>query len=334
MAHLTEKTSGLIIGKFMPPHKGHKYLIDFARKYADKLTVLVCSIKAEPIPGELRHSWMKEEFPDANVIHVTDENPQEPKGDDDKQFWQAWHDSIFKALPEGADYLFASEQYGVKLADVLGMKFLPVNISRELVTTSGTAVRKDPINNWEYILPSARQYFAKRVCIFGPESTGKSTLAKKLAKHFSTTYASEYARELLSLKEGKCDYEDIEIIAKGQIASEEALSLQANKVLFCDTDLLTTRIWSEILFGKCPEWIKEKAEERNYDLYLLCGTNVPFVPDQQRYGDNARQLSIERCTQELESRRRKYVLIDSPTWDGRLEQAIKAVEEIMHGGEK
>ena len=331
MVQSNEKTSGLIIGKFLPPHRGHKYLIDFARNYVDRLTVLVCSTNAEPISGELRYQWMKQEFPDVNVIHVADENPQEPKGDGDRQFWQAWHDSIFRAVPAGADYLFASEQYGLKLAEVLGMKFLPVNIGRELVAASGTAVRKGPIQNWDCILPSARPYFAKRVCIFGPESTGKSTLARQLAGHFRTVYASEYARELLSLKGGKCDYEDIETIARGQIASEDALALQANRVMFCDTDLLATKIWSELLFGKCPGWIKESAEQRTYDLYLVCSPNVPFVSDSQRYGGDRRQLSLERCVRELESRGRKYVLIDSPAWADRLEQAVQAVEEIIQG---
>jgi cytidyltransferase-like protein len=80
-----DETTGLIIGKFLPPHTGHQYLIDFARNWVDRLTVLVCSLAAEPIPGAMRHAWMREMFPAVNVVHVEDENPQEPHEHPD--FW-------------------------------------------------------------------------------------------------------------------------------------------------------------------------------------------------------------------------------------------------------
>src|SRR5688572_19641714 len=80
-------------------------------------------------------------------------------------------------------------------------------------------------------------------------STGKSTLAKDLAAHFRTAHAFEYARPLLDGKGGRCDREDIPRIARGQVATEEALARQADRVLICDTDVLTTTIWSDVLFG-------------------------------------------------------------------------------------
>lgn len=316
--------NGLIIGKFMPPHQGHRYLVDFARDYCDKLTVMVCSIEKEPIDGKLRYEWMKESFPDVNVIHHSAEIPQEPK--DHENFWQIWHDAIYKMIPEGADYLFASENYGIKLAEVLGMKYIPA--TRDVIPISGTEIRANSMKHWDCILPAARSYFLKKVCIFGPESTGKTTMAKNLASYFKTAAVPEYARGLLELKGGKCDYEDIELIAKGQIASEKALARQANKILFCDTDVLTTEIWSNILFKKCPEWIKAEADRRDYDLYLLMDTNVPFVPDSQRYLPNERQLSLERCIEELEKKGRKYVLI-SGTWEERMKKAVNEVEKLI-----
>ncbi|MCI0529484.1 MAG: AAA family ATPase, partial [Nitrospira sp.] len=267
--------TGLIIGKFMPPHLGHQYLIDFARCFVEQLTVLVCSIKVEPIPGELRYGWVQEMFPDVKVLHVTDENPQEPQEHPD--FWQIWHDSIRRALPTGPDYVFASEGYGWKLAEILDACYIPVDHARRLVPMSGTLVRKDPMANWTYLPPCVRPYFVRRVCIFGPESTGKSTLAQHLAAHYKTVYVSEYARDLLDFKDGRCDPEDIPLIARGQIASEEALARQANRLLFCDTDLITTTIWSEILFGECPLWIREEADRRLYHLYLLTDIDAPWV---------------------------------------------------------
>jgi NadR type nicotinamide-nucleotide adenylyltransferase len=324
----TSRTTGLIIGKFMPPHQGHKYLVDFARNYVDELTILMCSTTSESISGELRYKWMKEMFPDVKIVHVTDENPQESR--DHPDFWNIWKDSIECALPEGADYLFASEDYGSKLADILNMKYIPVDPARQIVPVSGTMIRENPLENWKYIPEEVRSYFVKKVCVVGPESTGKSTLTKQLAKHFDTVYVSEYARTLLDKKDGICEYSDIEFIAIGQMASEDAIARQANKVMFCDTDLITTTIWSEILFGKCPDRIYAEADKRKYDLYLLLDVDVPFVSDKQRYGGTERQLTVEHCKKELESRGRKYIVING-SWKERFDKYVGEIEKVLGG---
>lgn len=318
--------TGMILGKFMPPHLGHQYLVDFARNYVEHLTVLVCSLQSEPIPGDLRYRWMREMFPDVNVVHFTDENPQEPK--DHPDFWQIWYDSIRRVLPTGPDYVFASEDYGGKLAEILGATYIPVDKARSLVPISGTQVRQNPLANWHYIPPCVRPYFLRRICIFGPESTGKSTLAQKLATHYNTICVSEYARGLLDYKDGKCDFEDIPRIARGQIASEDALARQANRVMFCDTDLITTTIWSDVLFGKCPQWIHEQANQRHYDLYLLLDVDVPWVDDAQRFLPHYREEFRDRCIQALESRLKPYTLI-SGGWEERFHKACMAVDRIL-----
>ncbi len=327
MEKITRKTKGLIIGKFLPPHRGHQYLIDFARHYVDELTVLVCSLRAEPIPGKLRYEWICEMFPDVHVVHHTVENPQEPHEHDD--FWNIWKKSISELVPEGGDYLFASEEYGFKLGEVLGMQYIPVDHPRHLVPIAGSKIRENPMKYWEYIPPVVRPYYVKKVCIFGPESTGKSTLTKNLAEHFDTVYVSEYARGLLDFKDGKVEYNDIPFIAKGHIASEEALAKQANKIIFSDTDLITTTVWSDVLFGKCPEWITAEANKREYDLYLLTDIDVPWVKDNQRYLPNDRKEFLERCIQELKSRGRKYVIVNGP-WDERFRKACVEVEKLLN----
>jgi HTH-type transcriptional regulator, transcriptional repressor of NAD biosynthesis genes len=85
---------------------------------------------------------------------------------------------------------------------------------RELVSISGTKIRENPYQHWDYLPEVVRPCFVKKVCIFGPESTGKSTLTKKLAEHFHTSYVHEYARPFLDLKNGECKAEDIEKIAR------------------------------------------------------------------------------------------------------------------------
>ena len=145
------------------------------------------------------------------------------------------------------DCVFASEPYGVRLASELGADFLPVDVARARVPISGTEIRKDPLRHWDFLPDPVRPHYLKRVCIFGPESTGKSTLAADLARHYGTLYVPEYARPLLDPKGGVCAASDIPRIALGQRASEDALARQARKLLFCDTDALTTTIWSDWL---------------------------------------------------------------------------------------
>lgn len=321
-------TTGMLLGKFMPPHLGHVYLGEFAKHYADELTIVVGTLRSEPIPGVLRYRWMRELFPDVRVVHLTDENPQYPEEHPD--FWQIWHDSLMRVLPGRPDIVFASEDYGPKLAEVLGASFVPVDVQRAIVPISGTAVREDPWKNWDFLPRCVRPYFLKRVCIFGPESTGKTTLARRLAEQFQTIHVPEYARTLLELQGGELSPADLPRIARGQIASEEALVRNARKLLFCDTDVLTTMIWSEVLYGRCDEWIRQQADRRDYDLYLLLDVDVPWVKDVARYLPDERRSFFDRCRRELEACGRRFVVI-SGSWEERFHKACEAVASIAPG---
>ncbi|HEY7419020.1 MAG TPA: AAA family ATPase [Ktedonobacteraceae bacterium] len=318
-------TTGLVLGRFIPPHLGHQYLIDFAQNYVDELLLVVGTRPTDVIDGELRLSWIKEMAPHARMIHVIDENPEET----DPHYWQIWEQTLRAALPYIPDYIFASEDYGWKLAELLDMEYIPVNHPRTLVPISATLLRSNPIRYWQYIPPVVRPYYVKRVCIYGPESTGKSTLTIDLARHFQSVFVEEYARGLLDFKNGRCDdLEDIAKIARGQRASTQALARQANRVLFCDTDLLTTTVWSNVLFGSCPSWLYEAANAMTYDLYLVTDIDVPWVDDSQRFFSDRRAEFLSLCLQALEQRNRPYTLI-SGTWDERLAKAILAVENLL-----
>ncbi|MBI3270381.1 MAG: AAA family ATPase [Planctomycetes bacterium] len=316
----------MLLGKFMPPHLGHIYLVEFARAYVADLTVVVGSLRREPIPGELRFAWMRELFPDVRLLHLTEELPQQPE--EHPRFWDLWRESLLGILPAVPDYVFASEPYGLKLAEVLGGEFVPVDLARGAVPVSGTAIRADPWKHWAYLPRCVRPYFARRVCVFGPESTGKTTLAHRLAERFETVCVPEYARAWLESRGGRVEPSDIPRIARGQMAAEDALARDANRVLLCDTDLLTTTIWSDVLFGACPEWIRREADRRSYDLYLLTDIDVPWVGDPVRYLPAERASFLERCVQALETRGRKYVRLRG-SWEERFGRAVEAVEGLL-----
>ena len=317
---------GVVLGKFMPPHLGHKLLIDFARGYVDDLTVMVGSLPDEPIPGHLRYAWMRQLFPDARVIHLTDPNPQHPHEHPD--FWDIWRESMLARLPRRPDYLFASEEYGWRLAQELGAQYIPVDQARAVVPISATALRQAPWRHWRYLPDVVRPYFVGRVCVFGPESTGKSTLTAALAQRYQTVYAPEYARAHLEPRQGQLAYEDMGQIARGHAALCDALATQANRLLFMDTDLLATTLWSDALFGRCEPWILHEAARQRPALTLLTDIDVPWVPDPVRYLPHERERFMARCEQALKAHERPYVKL-SGSWEARMARAVEAVDALL-----
>jgi HTH-type transcriptional regulator, transcriptional repressor of NAD biosynthesis genes len=323
--------TGMILGKFMPPHRGHQRLIDFARERVAELTVLVCSLEREPIPGRRRYEWMKEMCPDARVIHVTDENPSEPH--EDPRFWEIWTATVRRHLPAGPDVVFTSEAYGDELARRLGARHVAFDPGRQQVPVSASAIRADPYANWRFIPECVRPYFVKRVAIVGPESTGKTTLACELAAHYRTCWVPEFARQYLDARNAERPLADLALadireIARGQVASEEQRARQAERLLICDTELLTTRLWSEHFFGTCEDWICRAADERCYDLYLLTAADVAWMADPHRAAPHLREQFLGRLRHELKRRGRPFVTI-SGAFDERRRRAIAAIDLLF-----
>lgn len=128
-----------------------------------------------------------------------------------------------------------------------------------------------------------------RIVLFGPESTGKSTLAEQLAKRFTGPWSPEYVREYWDTHGGVITPADLDAIARGQVAGEDKAlgiaSASGARLVFHDTDLLTCTVWDDLLFpGACPEWVRTEAARRARacDLYLFCDTDMPWAPDPQR----------------------------------------------------
>jgi NadR type nicotinamide-nucleotide adenylyltransferase len=316
----------MVLGKLMPPHMGHLYLVHFAKAHVERLAVVVEHVKGEPIPSALRVAWMKELAPFAEIVHLEDENPQDPS--EHPEFWEIWRASLERVLPFSPDFVFASEAYGGKLAEVLGARFVPVDPARSVVPIRATRIREDPFACFEHLPPPVRAYYTRRVSVFGPESTGKSTLAAHLARAFDAVLVPEHARTYLEAQGGRIDATDIEPIARGQLASEDVLARSSRGLLVADTDVLATAIWSETLFGRTPSWIEEEAATRRYDLTLLLDVDVPWVGDQVRYLPRDRRGFFERCERALSLHGRRVVVVRGG-FEERARMAEAAVAELV-----
>ena len=163
------------------------------------------------------------------------------------------------------------------------------------------------------------------VCLFGPESTGKTTLARELAARFGTFFVPEYGRFYCEAFGHECDVEDLRAIMRGQHALEEAARRKAKGLLILDTDRVMTSVWAEKLLDTRPSDLE--AAEDGADLYLLAQVDVPFEQDTIRYypGQAEREKFFAHCRAELERRKLTYVVL-SGEHEKRLEAALAAIK--------
>jgi len=323
-------TRGLVIGKFYPPHRGHKFLIDTALAQVDHLDVLICVRPEQTISGDLRVQWLREMHPSACVRAIDD-----PGEDDNSEFWARY---TMQVLGRAPDVVFTSEDYGEAYARFLGCRHVMVDRERTHVTISARAIRAAPLRRWEYLEPCVRAYFAKRISVVGAESTGTTTLARELAEHYHTVWVPEYGREYCEKMQAAgvdlwtYQWRSAEFteIAQKQQEMEDALARKANRILICDTDVLATGIWHERYLGsRSPEVEAIAASHRHrHHLYLLTDCDLPFVQDGLRDGETIRQWMTRRFEQVLTERGLPWVKI-SGQGEKRLSAAVCEVDKLL-----
>ncbi|MEY8849948.1 AAA family ATPase [Psychroserpens sp. XS_ASV72] len=172
-----------------------------------------------------------------------------------------------------------------------------------------------------------------KVVLFGPESTGKSTLAEALSKHFNTVFVEEFSRSYAEQK--KEDGEvltkaDVLPIAVGQMQLENERLKKANKILICDTDLLETLVYSKMYYnGFCPEPVKKYAEENTYDLYFLTYIDMPWEADGIRDQPHDRLQQFKTFEAALNHFKKPYVVVKG-AFEERLSFCINQINELLN----
>lgn len=317
---------GLVIGKFYPPHRGHKLLIDAATAQSEQVVVIVCAKPSDTIPGELRGSWLQEIHPTARVMVIDDHY--------DENDSRVWAENTVRWLGRAPDAVFTSEDYGDRYCELMGSRHIAVDKPRVRVPISGTALRNDPYANWDFIEPPVRGWFAKRVCILGAESTGTTTLAKALSEKLQTNWVEEYGREYSELKLAKNDpdwrTEEFSMIAEEQMRRENAAARQANRVLICDTNAFATMLWHRRYMGTHSREVARIAATGRCDLFMLTGDEIPFVQDGLRDGEHIRHEMHTWFEQALAQQAVPWGLVRGPH-DERLREALRLVQELFKG---
>jgi HTH-type transcriptional regulator, transcriptional repressor of NAD biosynthesis genes len=164
----------------------------------------------------------------------------------------------------------------------------------------------------------------RKVVLTGSESSGKTELTRRLGAHFGAPVSAEYVRERARTHPDELGFEFQLDIAKGQIALEDAAIARAKELVFLDTDLVSTVVYAEHYFGRCPPWIVEQAHARLGDLYLLLEPDIPWVPDGVRDRGHRRDELHSAFTARLDALGARYVRIGGEH-EARFAAALQAI---------
>ena len=169
----------------------------------------------------------------------------------------------------------------------------------------------------------------KKIVIIGPESTGKSTLCKQLSQHYNTIWVKEYAREYLLKNGTNYSFDNLLEIATGQIKNEEeAIKTITASVIFMDTDMYVMKVWCEFVFDKCHHQILNAIAARQYDLYLLCNIDLPWVKDELReYPDLVTREKLYHYYKDAMINQQVPWIDICGNYEERLQKAINAIDE-------
>jgi NadR type nicotinamide-nucleotide adenylyltransferase len=171
-----------------------------------------------------------------------------------------------------------------------------------------------------------------RICLTGPECTGKSRLARRLATALGTVSVAEYAREYAEARGNRLSADDVEPIARGQMANEDRGADEATGILVLDTDLISTVVYARHYYGVCPVWIEEEARRRRADLYLLMDTDLEWKADSARdAAGDAREDLFDAFRSALEEFETEWEIV-SGAWEDRWQRLLQAVQKKWAAG--
>ncbi|MFT3826228.1 MAG: AAA family ATPase [Chitinophagaceae bacterium] len=319
--------TGLVLGKFMPLHKGHIALIEFGLQHCTQLIVLLCATDKEPISGTLRMQWLQSTFGHNDRIQIIlmqyNEELLPNTSVSSRSVSQQWAQYIKETLPL-IDVIFTSEPYGDYMAEYLQIEHRSFDQQRRQFNVAASGILKAPFTHWDLIAPAAKTGFVKKICISGSESTGKSTLAESLARYFNTAFVPEMAREVIEKTEDVV-YDDLLKIAALHAEEINRRTTNANKLLICDTDVNITRSYSRYLFNRPLQVARWIDEANSFHLHIFLDTDCPFVQDGTRLSEEERNTLSHFHQQQLKERNISYYTIGG-NWQQRFEAAKTLIE--------
>ncbi len=323
-------TKAFVFGKFLPFHKGHEAMINFALSKCDFLTVLVCCSDKEGISDKLRKAWIEKTFEKQKNIEIRTFNYLESElpntSESSKEVSQIWADIFKKQLPDYS-LLITSEEYGNFVAIFMNIQHIAFDIPKIKVPVSATAIRNDVFTNWQYLPDSVKPDLSLKVVILGTESTGKTTLTEKLSKYFNCSFVMEAGRDII-VNSNSFTFDDLHLVAREHAKRIDKTILAENPLVIIDTDIHTTKSYARFTFEKEIEISVDIYNSNKANLYLYLNNDVEYLQDGTRLSEEERNLLDLSHRQVLLDHNIDIVEIKGD-WDERFEKAVEQINKLI-----
>ena len=318
---------GLTLGKFAPLHNGHQLLLDTALAEMDEVVIIIYDAPETTfVPLSIRSDWIRKLYPQTKLIEAWDGPTEVGNTPEIKKKHEDY--IINKLKVHGITHFYSSEFYGEHMSVALNAVNRIVDPERKIVTVSGAMIREHPFTYREFVHPIVYKDLITNIAFVGAPSTGKTTIAERLAEEYETVWMPEYGREYWEKNQinRRLSVEQLVEIAEGHLEREESLLVQANQYLFTDTNALTTFMFSKYYHGIVLPRLVELANQTisHYDLVFLCDTDIPYNDTWDRSGDANRRVFQKQIIADLLIRKIPFI-----TLSGDISSRIATVRKIL-----
>ena len=317
----------LVIGKFMPFHKGHKELIEFASIHATCVKILVLGNADEPIDIKQRVQWIEDSFDldyslgsEFIVKPITyDPSKLNSSSVSDVKSSEEWCEFLKDEL-EDIDVIIGSEIYVKYMAEYSKKEYLLFDLTRTKIPISATQIKENPLKYWDYLTPAVKRSYAHHICICGTESSGKTTLATALEKEFDyVTMIPEIGRCLVG-NAMTCEPTTLTaVLSIHKTLLKRVMQNPPTPIVVWDTDNLTTKSYMEYL-----GWESYTSDLPIADIYFFLDSKIPYEKDVTRVDEEvAEKLKNNHLNIYKKEGVNLYVLKDKNNLMDSMKQYIK-----------